>query len=291
MPSRRRRVLYTLPTRVGPGIDVAPREVLITSHVHHARRRRRLRRSLRTAGHVLGAGLILGAGVIAGAAATHGVRTASVFAVARVEVVGTQRLTEAAILAAARVEPGTSLLAVDPDTIEDRVEALPAVRRARVVRHLPNRVVVAVEERQPYALVSVGGVGLIWIDTDGRLVAAERRPIPPPLPVLSGVEPPAAAADQPVGDRLRAGLVVLRAIQRTGGRLAGRISEIDLADAGGPVLYTLDGVEVRLGHESWSERLARFDGVLGELDDRRERAALVDLRYRDLVVIRPRRST
>ncbi|MGH7265119.1 MAG: cell division protein FtsQ/DivIB, partial [Candidatus Rokuibacteriota bacterium] len=92
----------------------------------------------------------------------------------------------------------------------------------------------------------------------------------------------------PVGDRLRAGLAILRAIQRAGGRLGGRISEIDLAGAGGPVLYTLDGVEVRLPREGWDEQLARFDGVLGELEDRGEHAGLVDLRYRDLVVIRPR---
>ena len=33
----------------------------------------------------------------------------------------------------------------------------------------------------------------------------------------------------------------------------------------GPVLYTIDGVEVRLGSEDWEERLARLAGVLAQV--------------------------
>jgi cell division septal protein FtsQ len=267
-------------------LDRTGRETSVASQTHPARRQRRRRRLLRAAARAAGLGLALAAFAVAGSAALHAVRTASVFAVTRVDVDGVERLTEADVVAAARIEPGESLLALDPDAVVDRVEALPGVRRARVTRHLPDRVVVTVEERAPYALIVVGGA-LAWVDVDGRLVGPERRPVPPPLPVLSGVEPPAAGPDQPVGDRLRAGLAVLRAIQRAGGRLGGRISEVDLAGAGGPVLYTLEGVEVRLPAEGWDEQLARFDGVLAELEDRGERAGLVDLRYRDLVVIRP----
>ncbi len=73
--------------------------------------------------------------------------------------------------------------------------------------------------------------------------------------------------------------------------MVGRISDFDLARPGGPVLYTIDGVEVWVGSEGWDERLARLDGVLGELDDRGERVESVDLRFRDLVVLSPRAST
>jgi hypothetical protein len=54
------------------------------------------------------------------------------------------------------------------------------------------------------------------------------------------------------------------------------------------VLYLVDGIEVRLGSEAWADRLARLDGVLGELDARGERVAAVDLRFRDQVVLTPR---
>jgi len=50
----------------------------------------------------------------------------------------------------------------------------------------------------------------------------------------------------------------------------------------GPVLYTVDGVEVRLGSEDWDERLARLEGVLPQIATQDVRA--VDLRFRDQVV-------
>jgi len=48
------------------------------------------------------------------------------------------------------------------------------------------------------------------------------------------------------------------------------------------VLYTVDGVEVRLGSEDWDERLARLEGVLAQIATQDVRA--VDLRFRDQVV-------
>jgi Cell division protein FtsQ len=88
--------------------------------------------------------------------------------------------------------------------------------------------------------------------------------------------------------RLRAGLALIRAVQRAGGRVAGRISEVDLAPADGPVLYLTDAALVRLGDEAWGERLARLDGVLADLDGHGEQVLSVDLRFRDLVVLKPR---
>jgi cell division septal protein FtsQ len=105
---------------------------------------------------------------------------------------------------------------------------------------------------------------------------------------VSGVELPSDAADHPVGDRLHAGLTLLRAVQRAGGRVVRRISEIDLDGPGGPVLYTVDGIHVWVGTEAWDERLARLDGVLGEIEEQGEAVESVDLRFRDLVVWRPR---
>ncbi|MGH7265160.1 MAG: cell division protein FtsQ/DivIB, partial [Candidatus Rokuibacteriota bacterium] len=163
-------------------MDRTDRETSIASQAHPARRHRRLRRLLRATARVAGIGLALAAFVVAGAAALHAARAASLFAVTRVDVEGVERLAEVDVVGAARIDPGESLLALDPDAVVDRVEALPGVRRARVTRHLPHRVVVTVEERQPYALVTVAG-RLTWVDADGRLVGTERRPVPPPLPV------------------------------------------------------------------------------------------------------------
>ena len=277
--------------RPGRPVDVATRAAFIGRQRGRGRRLRRLRRPIRLAGAVVGAALVLLALAVTVFAAARTLRTTSLLAVSDIVVVGARRVPEAAVRAAARIEPGANLLALDVAPLVDRVEALPGVHRARLVRHLPNRLVIWLEERAPYALVNVGSAGgeagLVWIDAEGFRVGPERRGTTPPLPILTGVEPPAADPDHAVGDRLQGGLTLLRAVQRAGGRAAARISEIDLERAGGPVLYLVDGAAVWLGSERWDERLARLEGVLGELEEHGERVESVDLRFRDLVVLKP----
>jgi cell division protein FtsQ len=295
MPGRRAGPGAVAPSLVLPRgrpvrpVDTATREAFIARQRHPARRFRRMRRGLRRAGAVMAGVLAVVALGVTAVAVAHALTTTPLLGVRSVEVVGLKRLPEAAVLAAARIEPGANLLTLDVDALGDRLEGVPGVRRAHVVRHLPDRVVLAVEEREPYALVSVSGAGggLFWADAEGYLVGPERRPTAAPLPILSGVERP-ADRDHPVGDRLATGLALLRAVQRAGGSLPRRISEIDLERAGGPALYTTDGILVWVGRDAWEERLARLDAVLGEIEERGEPAESVDLRFRDLVVWRPR---
>jgi len=54
----------------------------------------------------------------------------------------------------------------------------------------------------------------------------------------------------------------------------------------GPVLYTVDGIEVRLGNDGWDDRLARLEGVLGQVGLSEWRVGVVDLRFRDQVVLK-----
>jgi len=53
----------------------------------------------------------------------------------------------------------------------------------------------------------------------------------------------------------------------------------------------MDGMAVWLGPDGWDERLARLDAVLGGLVEQQAPVETVDLRFRDLVVLRPRPAT
>lgn len=269
-------------TRPAPPADLASRSRLIA----HQRHRSRLAgRSLRLVLRALVLGLILTGLAVAAVVAWDWVRRTPLLATRAVEVTGARRLDEGTVRAAAAIEPGTNLLAVDVAAAEARVAGLPGVRRAHVVRHLPGRVTVLLEEREPHALVNAGG--LHWVDAEGYLVMTDARPGATGLPILTGVGAPVPGTTAPP-EGLRAGLALLHVLQRTSGRLAARVSEVDLSRPHGPVLYLVDGIEVRLGSDAWSDRLARLDGVLGELDARGERVASIDLRFRDQVVLTPR---
>jgi len=103
------------------------------------------------------------------------------------------------------------------------------------------------------------------------------------MPVISGLSADELASMRTSpGPKARAAIGVIRALVRSGTGLTAEISEIDMSRREGPVLYTIDGVEVRLGTEDWDERLARLEGVLTQIATQDVRA--VDLRFRDQVV-------
>src|SRR5262249_13976399 len=139
-------------------------------------------------------------------AAIHWVLTTPRFAVASVEVRGVSRVPPDQILAVAAIPRGTNIFKLDTIGVTGRVESLPEVRRADVVRELPNRVVISVEERRPFTLVHGGR--LHWVDEGGRLLRASPPAGAPPLPVLSRLsraQPPSGAhparAEVPRRDR------------------------------------------------------------------------------------------
>jgi cell division protein FtsQ len=276
--------LLTPRTGDRPVADLGERSVLVArQRVGRGRRRRRpWPRAL-----VIAAPVVL-AVVLAATAAGLAVRwmlTSPRFAVTSVEVRGALRVPPERILAASGLTAGQSLFRVDPADVVARLEAMPEIRRAELIRELPDRLTIFVEERRPFTLVHGGR--LHWVDEEGRLLGEERRAVTTPVPLISGLgEDELATMRTAPGPRARAALAIIRALLRSGSALTAEIAEIDVSGKEGPVLYTVDGIEVRLGQDDWDDRLARLEGVLAQVAAREGRVTAVDLRFRDQVVLR-----
>jgi cell division protein FtsQ len=225
------------------------------------------------------------AGLAAAAAGGFWLLTSPRFAITEVAVVGASRLSPEALVAASGIGPGTNLFRLDQSAVVARLEGLPLVRRAELVRRFPNRVTLAVEERRPFTLAHAGR--LHWIDEQGVSLGAETRVVAPEAPVITGL----GAADLAAGPsaptpRVALGISLLRVLLRSETALLRQISEIDVSRADGPVLYTVEGVEVRLGAEDWEARLGRLQGVLAQVRAGGEPVSAIDLRFRDQVVLK-----
>jgi cell division septal protein FtsQ len=264
--------------------DLGERSALVgRQRVGRGRRRRAVDRARRRL--IVGAVAALVVTPLAGASAVRWAMAAPQFRVASIDVVGASRVPSGRVISVAGIEPGMSVFRIDTAAAAARLEAMPQIRRADVVRELPGRVRIVVEERRPFTLVHAHG--LHWIDEDGHLLGEERRAVAPPLPVVSGLGDDEIAAMQSVpGPRVRAALALIRGLLRTGSPLVRQLSEIDMSRSEGPVLYTLDGIEVRLGAEDWPDRLARLEGVLAQTATQELRPTAVDLRFKDQVVLR-----
>jgi len=206
------------------------------------------------------------------------------FTVTEVAVTGASRLRPEEVVAASGIGPGTNLFRLDRGTVVARLEALPLIRRAEMVRRFPNQVTLAVEERRPFTLAHAGR--LHWIDEQGVNLGAETRAVAPKAPVITGLAPADLSADGGPSARVAAGISLLRVLLRSETTLLQQISEIDVSRPDGPVLYTVDGIEVRLGADDWEARLGRLQGVLAQVRSGGEAVGTIDLRFRDQVVLK-----
>ena len=97
------------------------------------------------------------------------VMTVPIFEIRTVIVEGNSRLTAEEIHAAAAVPKGTNIFRVRMQNIEERVLTLPYVKTAKVNRRFPDKVRIAISEREEAAAIKSGG-GYAVIDDTGRVL-------------------------------------------------------------------------------------------------------------------------
>ncbi|MFC5993365.1 cell division protein FtsQ/DivIB [Pseudonocardia hispaniensis] len=146
--------------------------------------------------------LVLLAGLVVGVRAL--IYDSGLADVEQVEVVGTLTLDPATVLAAAAVERGTPLAAVDTRAVAERVAAIPEVAKVEITRDWIHTVTITVTERVAVALAETPE-GLTLVDDTG----VPFRPAPEVPPALPRLVFGAVGPDDPV---TRAALQVLDAL-------------------------------------------------------------------------------
>jgi cell division protein FtsQ len=190
--------------------------------------------------------------MLAAAGIGYGLLNSNVFGATDVAVSGVTWTSEAAVEAAASVEPGANLFTIETGPIEAAVEALPAVLDASVAVGLPATVAIDVVEREAI-LVWVVDDRRFLVDREGLLFAELAAPVPrgaADLPAISDER--ADAAGLSVGDALAS--VDLDA--------ATRLASLEPAD----LASRADTLDLRVGDENGyvlAARPAGWEAVFG----------------------------
>jgi cell division protein FtsQ len=107
------------------------------------------------------------------------------FGVKRITVAGQLHATDASITAALGAGPDTMMLNFDTDAAKARLEAVPWIRHAQVMRLLPSTLQVVVEERTPFAVWQNKGQTYV-VDAEGVVLAPALREAYASLPLVVG---------------------------------------------------------------------------------------------------------
>jgi cell division protein FtsQ len=137
------------------------------------------------------------------------------FAIKAVTITGARELTENEILTLAGVSPRNSLVFLNVADLRARLKAVPLIKDASVSKLFPNRLLIEVEERQPYALWQKDG-SISIVAADGTVIDDLHDPRYENLPLVTGEGANGKIADytallDAAGDlrpRIRAGIYV-----------------------------------------------------------------------------------
>lgn len=199
------------------------------------------------------------------------------FGVERVTIEGHRHASNAEITAALAANPNTVILGFDTDAAKARLEAVPWIKHARVMRLLPSTLQVVIEERVPYAIWQSKGQTYV-VDTEGAVITPALREAYPQLPFVVG---------DGAGKHAKALHVELEDFDELTGKLLAALRVGDRRWT----LKLVSGLEIMLPDDNIGEALkslTKLDRDRGLLD---KNIAFVDLRLLDRVTVRLREPT
>ena len=156
----------------------------------------------------------------------------------RVEVLGAQHLTAEQVRASSRIHLHDALLFVDTAAAVHRVEGLPWVERAKVVRDYPGTVRIVITEYTPVAYVQ-DGRDVVLLAENGRAIA--RVPAPP-----AGAAKIIGVRRAPAVGELLSPPEAARIVPQLPRELAQQVASVDVAGTG-IALHLAGRGAVRLG--------------------------------------------
>ncbi|MBV8159855.1 MAG: FtsQ-type POTRA domain-containing protein [Acidimicrobiia bacterium] len=213
--------------------------------------------------------LLLGS-LFAAALLAWGVGRSPLLDVDHVRITGTVRTTPTEVAAAAGIHSGMAMLDVDGAAASARLRAVPWILGARVERHWPATVTIAVVERVPVAAVP-DQAGVAVVDGRGRVLAVQAAA--PGLPMLVGL-PPAGAPSTSLGGPAAELLAVAGAMPPA---VAQRVTAVVAAGGGEVELRLRPAGIVRLGvPDQLAEKMVAARTVLTQVD--LSRLAVLDVR-------------
>jgi len=193
--------------------------------------------------------------------------------VKQVHVTGASPEARAAIQQAVGVSADQPIVSLDLNAVRDRVQAVGWVKEARVVRLLPDTLIVDVKEHDRLAVWQTAGHAYV-IDSGGKVIQGADAGRYPKLPLVVG-----KGADQTASE------ILPLLAQRP--RLMARIEALVRVDERRWDLRLKDGSLIQLPAVDQDSALIRLDAL-----DQRERLldlgfARVDLRTPEEVAVRP----
>lgn len=194
------------------------------------------------------------------------------FRIENVEVVGREQTDPRALLKAAGLRRGDAILAVSPEVVRQRIEAMSWVASAAVERRLPDTIAITIVERKPIALWQHNDKFAL-IDSKGDNLGPVADASASTLPLIVGGDAPIHAA-------------ALLSALATHPDLAKRVQASSWIGSRRWDLKMDNGVEVKLPEDGVTEALQQLADAEASSRILERDVAVIDLRLAGKMIVR-----
>jgi cell division protein FtsQ len=207
--------------------------------------------------------------------------------VGEIRILGCLNATESELLSLANIDFKDSLMNLNLEDLSRRLSRHPWVENARVQRDWSRKaLIIEVQERTPRALILFDDFYLL--DQHGEVFKKADPRERLDAPVLTGLNHKDVVRREPQSQRLILQALDLLGQLRERRMFNGRqVSEIHLSKQNGLTVFTVEGaIPIRLGTDSFSEKLDRLEKILPDLTPKAQSIEYVDLNYPTKAVVK-----
>ncbi|MDW7675709.1 MAG: cell division protein FtsQ/DivIB, partial [Bacillota bacterium] len=197
------------------------------------------------------------------------------FAVDKIYVAGTQRLTVNEVLSLAQVQPGENILKLKSQRIKELLMTHPWIREAEINITLPSTVTINVIERRAEAVLIIESNYYV-VDDEGIVMRQIQNLAEILLPTITGlnISHQVNEGDKLVSKEANTALTTLAALPED---LKNNVSELSVSD--GLNLFLTGGMEIKLGGD---EKIADKLKMLSDIYNNTDEQILDQIKYIDL---------
>ena len=203
-----------------------------------------------------------------------------------IDISGMQNVTKAQIMEVMGADIGRNIFFVPLDQQKAQLEQIPWVESASVMRFVPNRLRVEIQERTPVAFARVGS-RISLIDADGTLMELPQKH-KYSFPVILGMNPGEPLSTR--APRMKAYNELVQDLDSGGARYSQELSEVDLSDLENLKVRVNDAagdVLVELGSSDYLKRYQTYVSHVQQWRQQFQKLESVSLRYENQVIVNP----
>lgn len=205
-----------------------------------------------------------------------------------IEIGGLGNVTRSQVMEVMGEDIGRNIFFIPLDQRQKQLEQIPWVESASVMRFVPNRIKIQINERTPVAFVRLGSK-ILLTDATGALmelpVGSKKKFSFPVILGMNAGEPQSTRAP-----RMKIYNQLLSELDSEGAHYSQNLSEVDLSDSDDVKVLANDAGGEVLVHLGSSDFLSRFKIYISHAQEWRQQFARldsVDLRFEHQIVVNP----